>query len=377
MRVFSKKSNIFNILSEAISEGIVVVNNKQVIVGTNSSAERMFGYGKDELLGKSLDMLIPKKFQSGHSGHFNNFLEDKEKRMMGNGRDLFGLRKDGREFPLEAGLNPFQIYGNTYVMALVVDITERKNYTETLEQSVANRTIELKEALEKEHELGELKSRFVSMASHEFRTPLSAIRSSVDLLSRYHGLGIIDKQEKHFERIKSSVRNLVTTLDDFLSLEKMESGTVAMHPVRLDFEKYIQDVLTEVGPWKKSGQQLVHVHSGAKEVEIDTDLTRNVLLNILSNALKYSPDGSIVKVMTRNEAGKLTIEVIDNGMGIPEEEQEKMFTRYFRASNAKEISGTGLGLTIVKRYLDLMRGDISFVSRAGKGTTFNIGIPLC
>jgi len=98
--------------------------------------------------------------------------------------------------------------------------------------------------------------------------------------------------------------------------------------------------------------------------------------NILSNALKYSPDGSIVKVVTHNEGGKLAMAVIDKGMGIPEKEQEKMFTRYFRASNAEEISGTGLGLTIVKRYLDLMQGDISFVSKAGKGTTFNIGIPL-
>ncbi len=137
MRVFFKKSNVFKILSEAISEGIIVVDDKQVIVSTNSSAERMFGYGTDELLGKSLNMLIPKNFQSGH---FNNSLEDKEKRMMRNGHDLFGLRKEGREFPLEAGLNPFEIYGNTYVMALVVDITERKNYTKTLDRSLASRT---------------------------------------------------------------------------------------------------------------------------------------------------------------------------------------------------------------------------------------------
>jgi len=261
-------------------------------------------------------------------------------------------------------------------MALVIDVTERRNYTKKLEFTVEIRTEELQIALKKETELGELKSRFVSMASHEFRTPLSAILSSIDLIKKYSERGEPDKQQKHVERIKRSVRNLVTILDDFLSLEKMESGTVAINPVEIDLVEYISDVLTEVKPWTKSGQLVVHEHSGAEEVRIDSNLTRNVLLNLLSNALKYSPEGSTVKLITQNEGGKLAIQVIDRGMGIPEEEQQNMFTRFFRASNAMETSGTGLGLTIVKRYMDLMRGDIGFVSKEGKGTTFNIEIPI-
>ena len=376
MRVFSKKSNIFNILSEAISEGIVVVNDKQVIVGTNSSAEQMFSYGKDELLGKSLDTLIPKKFHSGHSGHFNSFLEDKTKRKMGKGGNLYGLCKDRREFPLEVGLNPFEIYGNTYVMALVVDITERKNYTETLERTVADRTELLTEALEKEHELSEIKSRFISMASHEFRTPLTAIVTSVNLIRKYNDLGFFDKQEKHFDRIKSSVHNLTNILNDFLSLEKMESNKVSINSTEVDFLYYIKDVLADVNPWAKENQQVIHEHTGDDKIRIDTQLTRNILLNLLSNALKYSPDQPIVKLMTQNKEGNLLLKVIDTGMGIPEEDQKKMFTRFYRASNVNEISGTGLGLTIVKRYLDKLGGNIDFSSKLGKGTTFNVSIPL-
>jgi len=261
-------------------------------------------------------------------------------------------------------------------MALVIDVTERKNYTEKLERTIANRTSELKEALEKEHELGELKSRFVSMASHEFRTPLTAIVSSADLIKKYNDLGVLDKQEKHFDRIKGSVSNLITILDDFLSLEKMESDNVRINSMEINFREYIQDILLEVKPWSKDKQQVVHEHNGAIEICIDPNLTRNILLNLLSNALKYSPDESTVKLISQNQGGKLVLKVKDTGMGIPKEDQKNMFTRFYRASNANEISGTGLGLTIVKRYLELMGGDISFTSEVGKGTTFKITIPL-
>ncbi len=126
MRVFQKNSNIFNLLSEGVSEGIIVVNAEQEIVATNTSAEEMFGYEKEELIGKPLDILIPKRYHHNHDAHVDNFISKSEKRQMGHGRDLFGICKDGHEFPVEAGLNPFELYGATYVMALIIDITERK-----------------------------------------------------------------------------------------------------------------------------------------------------------------------------------------------------------------------------------------------------------
>jgi len=373
---FERNEGLLNILSDAISEGLVVVNERQTIVSANKSTHELFGYEKDSLIGKPLNTLIPRNYHSIHSVHFKKFMDQREKRQMGVGGDLFGIRKDGSQFPVEVGLNPFEVSGKAYIMALVIDVTERKNYTEKLERTIANRTSELKEALEKEHELGELKSRFVSMASHEFRTPLTAIVSSADLIKKYNDLGVLDKQEKHFDRIKGSVSNLITILDDFLSLEKMESDNVRINSMEINFREYIQDILLEVKPWSKDKQQVVHEHNGAIEICIDPNLTRNILLNLLSNALKYSPDESTVKLISQNQGGKLVLKVKDTGMGIPKEDQKNMFTRFYRASNANEISGTGLGLTIVKRYLELMGGDISFTSEVGKGTTFKITIPL-
>ena len=261
-------------------------------------------------------------------------------------------------------------------MAHVVDITERKNYTERLELAVVDRTAVLKEALEKEHELSEVKSRFVAMASHEFRTPLTAIITSTNLIRKYKDLGTYDKQEKHFDRIEASVKNLITVLDDFLSLEKMESDHARINPTEVDFQEYIKDVLIEVRPWAKGKQEVVHRHRGANEIRIDQNLTRNILLNLLSNALKYSPERSLVELITGIRGENLFLQVIDKGMGIPKDDQKNMFTRFYRASNVNEISGTGLGLTIVKRYLNLMGGQIDFSSREGKGTTFNVNIPL-
>lgn len=364
-----KSNGLLDILSDAISEGLVVVNDKQTIVSANKATHELFGHDKGDLIGKPLDTLMPR---NSHS----RFIEQGEKRRMGKDKDLFGIRKDGSRFPVEVGLNPFELSGRTYIMILVVDITERKNYTVILERTIATRTAVLKEALEKEHELGELKSRFVSMASHEFRTPLTAIVSSTSLIQKYNDMGVTDKQLKHFDRIKGSVRNLITILDDFLSLEKMESGSVRINSKELDFPEYIKDILLEVKPWAKKKQQVEHNHVGASEICIDPYMTRNILLNLLSNALKYSPDESIVKLISQNQGGKLVLKVTDTGMGIPKEDQEKMFTRFYRASNANEINGTGLGLTIVKRYLELMGGDIGFTSKVGKGTTFNINIPL-
>jgi PAS domain S-box-containing protein len=373
---FERNEGLLNILSDAISEGLVVVNERQTIVSANKSTHELFGYEKDSLIGKPLNTLIPRNYHSIHSVHFKKFMDQREKRCMGVGGDLFGIRKDGSQFPVEVGLNPFEVSGKAYIMALVIDITERKNYTKKLERTIANRTSELKKALEKEHELGELKSRFVSMASHEFRTPLTAIVSSTDLIKKYNDLGVLDKQEKHFDRIKGSVSNLITILDDFLSLEKIESDNVLINSMEINFREYIQDILLEVKPWSKDKQQVVHEHNGASEICIDPNLTRNILLNLLSNALKYSPDESTVELISQNQGGKLVLKVKDKGMGIPKEDQKNMFTRFYRASNANEISGTGLGLTIVKRYLELMGGDISFISEVGKGTTFKITIPL-
>lgn len=252
----------------------------------------------------------------------------------------------------------------TKIFGVIQDITENKEAEKRLEQN-----------LKKEKELGELKSRFVSMASHEFRTPLSAIQSSVDLIKIYQERGQSDKLGRHVSRIKSSVQNLTNILNDFLSLEKLESGKIIYQPEKLGFENYMCDVLEEIGLLKKDNQEILYEHQGGAEARVDKHLLRNILNNLLSNAIKYSPEGARIEVRSNIKNGLLTLSVKDEGIGIPQADQEHLMTRFFRATNATNIQGTGLGLTIVRRYLDMMNGKIWFESEEFVGTTFYVKIP--
>lgn len=252
----------------------------------------------------------------------------------------------------------------TKIFGVIKDITQNKEIEKRLEQN-----------LQRERELGELKSRFVSMASHEFRTPLSAIQSSVDLIRIYQERGQPEKQGKHLDRIRSSVQNLTNILNDFLSLEKLESGKVNFQPEDIDFEEFMREILEEINLVKKQGQAIIYSHTGTKKAFLDKFLVRNILNNLLSNAIKYSPVEADITLTTAIEQGELAISVKDEGMGIPEADQQHMMTRFFRATNVTNIQGTGLGLTIVKRYLDMINGTITFESEEGKGTTFFVSIP--
>ena len=252
----------------------------------------------------------------------------------------------------------------TKVFGVTQDITIHKNAEEQLEH-----------ALQKEKELNELKSRFVSMASHEFRTPLTSILGSTDLIELYAEKGRTDKFAKQIRRIKSSVDNLTSILNDFLSLEKLESGKVFFQPEVVKMKSFIQQLLEEVSLLTKDNQKINVKHQGVDEVLIDKHLVKNIILNLVSNAIKYSPANKDVDLHTVLQENTLVIEVKDRGIGIPEKDQKLMFNRFFRASNVENIKGTGLGLTIVKRYLDVMGGSISFTSKEGKGTTFQVKIP--
>ena len=376
MNVFEKNSNIFNLLSEGISEGIIVVNRKQEIVTNNSSTEEMFGYDKDELIGKTLDCIIPKRYHQNHSNHFSSFMEKSEKRKMGNGRDLSGLRKNGEEFPVEAGLNPFVLYGNTYVMALVTDITDRKNYTQHLERTVQERTKQLTDALEKEKELNELKTRFLSLVSHEFKTPLSSILTSVTLLSKYKETEQQEKRDKHVEIIKSKVRQLDTILNDFLSVERLELGKVNYVVEDFPLSRVINEVVYDANMLLKNGQQIRYPDNIDEIViKFDEKTLALALSNLLQNAIKYSPEDSTIKILFTIEKEFLVLSVIDRGIGIPDEQQKFIFDRYFRAENALLNQGTGIGLSISKQHLSNLDATLTFESQENIGSTFTIQIP--
>ena len=232
---------------------------------------------------------------------------------------------------------------------------------------------ELREALKKERELGELKTRFVSTASHEFRTPLSNILSSASLMAQYILTEQQDKREKHFQKIKTNVSLLIGILNDFLSLSRLEEGKIEVAYDDVDFNLFYMEMADEMNPILKPGQHIFVRHSHENTVfKTDKKLLKGILTNLITNASKYSDEGAEIHCIVKKGDNKLEIDIIDEGIGIPDEDKPYMFDRFFRASNAMNIKGTGLGLNIVKRYVELMGGKIKFKSTMGKGSTFTV-----
>ncbi|HET9486696.1 MAG TPA: HAMP domain-containing sensor histidine kinase, partial [Chryseosolibacter sp.] len=242
-----------------------------------------------------------------------------------------------------------------------------------LEEKVKERTLELAAALDREKKLNELKSSFVSTASHEFRTPLSTILSSTNLLESYIENNEPAQLEKHFKRIKSSVSNLKDLLNDFLSLEKIEQGKVEIHAEFFDLTEFLQNIIEDIGGVRKNGQLIHYAHKGSTFVLLDKKLLKNIMFNLLSNAIKYSEKD--IEMTSEVLDGDIVINVKDRGIGIPEAQKPKLFDKFFRASNAAPYQGTGLGLSIVKHYATLLNGRIDFSSKEGEGTTFTVNLP--
>ncbi len=236
---------------------------------------------------------------------------------------------------------------------------------------------ELEKSLEKEKELNELKSRFVTTASHEFRTPLATILSSTSLVAKYNEKEEEPKRRKHLQRIQSSVNNLIEILNDFLSIGKLEEGVIRYKPEPLQVGNFVKGIINETRVILKKDQKVNYKHiDGNQDAEADLQMFKNVIINLLSNAAKYSEEGKPIDITTEVVNGIIELKVKDYGIGIPEKDQKYLFQRFFRAKNAMNIEGTGLGLNIVKKYMELMHGSISFTSTLGEGTEFVIRIPV-
>ena len=624
MRVFKRNSSIFHMLSEAVMEGTIVVNQEYLIVSMNRRAERLFGYDHEELIGKPLSQIIPSKHKKAHEKHVSDFFTKSKKGRMAEGRELFGLKKTGEKFPLEVGLNPFTIYQRKYVLALVYDMTEtldtkrrlnvrgqalefalngivitdarkkdnpiiyynkafqkltgynkdeilgkncrflqgkdrkqeglkiirkaikegnscrvevrnykkdgsmfwnevsinpiralngdithfvgiqnditqrvkdeqeishlikifndslnevyvfdavtlhythanfgaqrssgyklkelvemtpielmpelskqefkkriqsilvnsrkkiefetiqrrkdgstypvevhmqassldqrtlivaiimdishRKDYTQKLENKVLERTEQLREALSKEKELGELKTKFLSMVSHEFKTPLSAILTSATLVGKYKETEQQQKREKHLNSIAAEVRHLTAILDDFLSVERLEEGKEVYRFSEFYLSKVVNEVIYSANMLLKTGQKIEYPLN-IEEVKVfqDEKIVALTLTNLLHNAIKYSPENTTIQLGVDIEEDSLKFRIEDEGCGIPKEDQKHIFERYFRAENVLTTQGTGIGLNIVKSHLENLGGHISFESEENKGSVFTAILPL-
>jgi len=239
--------------------------------------------------------------------------------------------------------------------------------------------LELKKSLEKEKDLGLLKARFVTMASHEFRTPLSTILSSTCLIEKYNETPEVEKRRKHLDRIKLNIKNLTDILNDFLSLGKLEDSNVKIDLVPFVFKELAEEAVKDMELLLKKGQSIRYKETGDENnghLVSDKKILKNILINLLSNAVKYSNEEKEILLDASHKPGQLIIQVKDSGIGIPEKDQEHLFERFFRAENAVNIQGTGLGLNIVKKYIELMKGDITFESKVNEGTTFTVTLPL-
>lgn len=539
----SLNNDSFQALFNYASIGILVTNAQGEIQMANKFIEQQFGYGEGELTGKKVEVLIPPRYAKRHVGHREHFSNDPHSRPMGLGMELAGLKKNGSEFPVEVSLGHYKINDDSYSLAFINDITQRKETEQaviqlnahleekvkegsqslaiTVEQlgnqiketerkdaelqrvntflnniwnhagaiifvcdsdgliqffnpaaekslgytagevvnklslasfhidsELEQKAVEFSEltgrqiapgfevfstaallnqgnnqewhyrrkdgstffvsinvtplkdahnhissylgiaidvsekkqaetdllaALEKEKELNELKSRFVSMASHEFRTPLSAVLSSAYLLSRYVKTEEQPNREKHIQRIVSSVTTLTEILNDFLSVGKIEEGKVHANYREYDITHQMHEILQEVHHLHKRGQTIVYDHTGTQMmVCLDPSMVKHITINLLSNAIKFSSEHSEIMLSTAIADKQFSLSVKDSGIGIPKEDLENLYKRFFRSSNATNIQGTGLGLHIVNKYTELMGGEITCESAVGEGTKFTI-----
>jgi signal transduction histidine kinase len=338
-------------------------------------------------------------------------MKQHKSRQIGIGRDIYGAKKDGSIFPIEVGLNPFSIYGKNYVMALVIDISVRKKHEKKiqelnsdLEEKIEERTKELhsaiaelktlnvelddenkkrieaeenvKNALKKERELNELKTQFLSLVSHEFKTPLSGILTSTILLSKYKLAEQQAKRDKHVKTITDKVHYLNNILNDFLSVEKLETGKIRYNSTTFKLSKVLNEVVYNANMLLKDGQKInypediddFYLHQDEKIVEL-------MISNVVHNAIKYSSEDTIIDIIITQDKSETIFKVKDNGIGIPKKNQKNIFNRYYRAENALLIQGTGIGLNIVKSHLENLGGSITFTSKENEETIFIITIP--
>ncbi len=386
-------SALLKVIYENVLDGIIIIDIDGFILSINSSACTMFGYTVDELNGQPAGMLVGGYEQLG--------LQTARQRSgdiwdTGHSSRIKAIKKDGVSFPAQMSVSKVMDRGRQIYTVIVHDLSDEKKaeaqqqYTNGLEAVVEERTKFLKNIVQtleqakdevntsllKEKEVNQLKTRFVSLASHEFRTPLSSIQLSASLIERYYDRLERSKVFYHLHKIKLAIGDLTSILEDFLSVERIDSGKVEPEYTRFDLQSLCGELATEMQAQAKTGQNITYEHSGLSlNVLLDKKLLRHCLINLLSNAIKYSGANSVISMKTDVTETGCQISIADNGIGIPAMDQVHLFEAFFRAHNTTDIQGTGLGLNIVKRYIDLMNGRISFESVEQVGTTFTLSFP--
>jgi PAS domain S-box-containing protein len=358
----------FRAVAETANDPIVSANGRGDIIYFNSAAEQVFGYSAREVLGRPLTLLMPERFHDAHRQGLKRFVSTGEARVIGKTVELAGRTKQGREFPLELSLSTWSLAGQPFFTAILRDVTERKRTEETLQQALATE----RHAGERLRELDRLKDEFLATVSHELRTPLTAISGFSELMRRSPDH---QDQAEWLGRIIQNATEMGAMIEQLLDYSRLEAGKVALDvgplPVRDAALHCIELARHTMGERQTSLEIPVDL-----EVQADERGFERILVNLLTNAAKYSPEGSEIRVTARAENGEATTAVQDEGIGISPTEQAQVFERFYQGTVLAGKQGTGVGLSIVRRYVELLGGEVWVNSKLGQGSTFLFKLPL-
>jgi PAS domain S-box-containing protein len=350
-RLFTEK---FRLAVEACPSGMIMVDRAGNMVLVNTEVERLFGYPRDELMGRSVDILVPERLRGQHGRHRDAFTRVPETRRMFAGRDLFGRRRDGTEFPVEVGLNPIHTSEGLLVLAVIVDVSERKR-------------------------MDRLKDEFVSTVSHELRTPLTSISGSLGLLIGGAAGKLAEPAARLLTIAQTNSQRLIRLINDILDIEKMESGQIVFHFKRVEARALIEQAIEANRGYADGFKVRLRLDPTAPTAEVyaDPDRLAQIITNLLSNAIKFSPADGEVAVAIEKRGDTVRLSVRDHGPGIPADFKPSIFEKFAQAdaTDARQKGGTGLGLSIVKQIVARLGGKVGFDDAPGGGTVFHVDLP--